>query len=81
LRSPPLKVSKRHSGSLPPPDRVSQPGPGGVVERVSCPAPSRHIPRPGDDVEAEHADVEVADPVDVGGPQMQLGVGREAGDW
>jgi hypothetical protein len=35
-------------------------------------APAGHAAGLEDDVEAEHADVEVADPVDVGGPQVHV---------
>jgi hypothetical protein len=39
---------------------------GGDEQDVSRRSPPGHVPRLGDDVEAEHADIEVADPVDVG---------------
>lgn len=102
------KLPQRHTGALQPPDRVSKPGTGGVVERnvvqprdsvrlrtsigrfpgvepevmvvatrgheqyVSRRAPPRHVPRLGDNVEAEHADIEVTHPVDVGDPQVHV---------
>jgi hypothetical protein len=45
---------------------------GGNEQDVTCRAPSRHVSRLGNDVEAEHADIEVAHPVDIGGPQMHV---------
>ena len=45
---------------------------GGQEQDVAGRAPARHVARLGDHVEPEHADVEVADPVDVG--RAQVGV-------
>ena len=45
---------------------------GGDEEDVARRAPAGHVARLGDDVEAEHVDVEAADPVDVGGAQVDV---------
>jgi hypothetical protein len=45
---------------------------GGHKQDVTGRAPSGHVPRLGDDIKAEHTDVEVAHAIDVGGPQVHV---------
>jgi hypothetical protein len=53
---------------------------GGQEQHVARRAPARDVARLGDDVEAEDADVEAADAVDVGGAQVDVPDPRARGD-